>query len=302
MYRKNTAGQFFSFQLVLAASGAAGTGLSPTVRRCIDGTFAAATGSATEDTGTGNYKFAMSQADTNGNNIGFGIAATGCIPVCVNIVTTAADPTDGVRFGLTALPNAAADAAGGLPISDAGGLDLDTQLGHLNADIDSRLASASYTAPDNASITAIKAKTDNLPSDPADESLIIAATDGLAALIGTPVTSISADIAAVKAVDDAIKSKTDNLPASPSATGDAMTLESGERDDIAMALLTLADGVETGVTVQGALRLGVSADGGKLSGAATTNILVRDANDTKDRIDATVDASGNRTAVTLDLT
>src|SRR3990167_3780153 len=34
------------------------------------------------------------------------------------------DPADGVRLGLTALPNAAADAAGGLPISDAGGLDL----------------------------------------------------------------------------------------------------------------------------------------------------------------------------------
>ena len=33
--------------------------------------------------------------------------------------------TDAVRAGLTALPNAAADAAGGLAISDAGGLDLD---------------------------------------------------------------------------------------------------------------------------------------------------------------------------------
>ncbi|MEA3478428.1 MAG: hypothetical protein U9R60_09635, partial [Bacteroidota bacterium] len=35
------------------------------------------------------------------------------------------DPYDSVRMGQTALPNAAADAAGGLPISDAGGLDLD---------------------------------------------------------------------------------------------------------------------------------------------------------------------------------
>ena len=35
---------------------------------------------------------------------------------------------DTVRAGLTALPNAAADAAGGLPISDAGGLDLDGVL------------------------------------------------------------------------------------------------------------------------------------------------------------------------------
>lgn len=47
----------------------------------------------------------------------------------------------------TALPDAAADAAGGLPISDAGALDLD----------------------------AIKAKTDNLPGDPADASDIAAA-------------------------------------------------------------------------------------------------------------------------------
>jgi hypothetical protein len=39
---------------------------------------------------------------------------------------------DGVRGGMTALPNAAADDVGGLPISDAGGLDLDTQLAETN--------------------------------------------------------------------------------------------------------------------------------------------------------------------------
>jgi len=39
-----------------------------------------------------------------------------------------------------ALPDASADGLGGLPVSDAGGLDLDTQLGHLDADITSRLA------------------------------------------------------------------------------------------------------------------------------------------------------------------
>jgi hypothetical protein len=33
--------------------------------------------------------------------------------------------------GFSALPNAAADAAGGLPISDAGGLDLDAKIGPL---------------------------------------------------------------------------------------------------------------------------------------------------------------------------
>lgn len=40
----------------------------------------------------------------------------------------------------------------------------------------------------------------------------------------------------------------------------------------------------------------------KLSGAATTTVTIRDQADTKNRITATVDASGNRTAVTTDLT
>lgn len=44
---------------------------------------------------------------------------------------------DAVRMGLTALPNAAADAAGGLPISDAGGLDLDTYIKRIEAAITS---------------------------------------------------------------------------------------------------------------------------------------------------------------------
>ena len=44
----------------------------------------------------------------------------------------------------------------------------------------------------------------------------------------------------------------------------------------------------------------MSALGGLLSGADTTNIKMRDMADTKDRIDATVDADGNRTSITLD--
>lgn len=56
-------------------------------------------------------------------------------PILVDI--TDVDLRDSVRGGMTALPNAAADAAGGLPISDAGGLDLD---GRLDADVSSRLA------------------------------------------------------------------------------------------------------------------------------------------------------------------
>lgn len=70
-------------------------------------------------------------------------------------------------------------------------------LDNLDATVSSRLASAGYTAPNNAGITAIQAKTDNLPSDPADESLIIAATDAIIALVNL------------------VKAKTDNLPVDP---------------------------------------------------------------------------------------
>jgi len=52
-------------------------------------------------------------------------------PLVAEIELVAVDHQDTVRLGLTALPNAAADAAGGLPISDAGGLDLDGRLDAL---------------------------------------------------------------------------------------------------------------------------------------------------------------------------
>jgi len=79
-----------------------------------------------------------------------------------------------------------------------------------------------------------------------------------------------------------------------------MTLTSGERDSIAAALLDLANGVETGRTPRQTLTLMLAALAGKINGAGTTTVHIRDTNDTKDRVLATVDASGNRTALTLD--
>ena len=99
-----------------ATTGGIKSGVTWTVRRCIDGTFAAGGGTVTEDSTNGWYKYAMSQADSNGNNISFNFTGTGAVPQTVNIVTTAADPTDGVHFGLTSLPNAAAGANTGLPV------------------------------------------------------------------------------------------------------------------------------------------------------------------------------------------
>jgi hypothetical protein len=57
-------------------------------------------------------------------------------------VVVAYNQHDAVRLGITALPNAAANAAGGLPISAGGALALDTRL---DANISSRMAT--YTQP-----------------------------------------------------------------------------------------------------------------------------------------------------------
>lgn len=89
MYLRNTAGQFITFCMISATDGSPVTGITPTCRRCIDGTFAAGGGTVTEDTGLGFYKYAMAQADTNGVNIGLRFTGTGAIDKEVNFITTA---------------------------------------------------------------------------------------------------------------------------------------------------------------------------------------------------------------------
>lgn len=57
---------------------------------------------------------------------------------------------------------------------------------------------------------------------------------------------------------------------------------------------------ESGVTNKAALRIILATLAGKLSGAPTGPIVIRDVNDTVDRVTASVDANGNRSSVTLD--
>lgn len=68
------------------------------------------------------------------------------------------------------------------------------------------------------------------------------------------------------------------------------------------ALLDRSSGIETSITLRQALRLVLAASAGKLSGAAGATVTIRNVGDSKDRIVATVDADGNRTAVTTDVT
>lgn len=76
----------------------------------------------------------------------------------------------------------------------------------------------------------------------------------------------------------------------------------GTAPTFVLGMLDVAAGIETGLTVRQGYRLMVAAAAGKLSGAATTTVAIRDFADTKNRVSATVDADGNRTAITTDLT
>jgi hypothetical protein len=62
------------------------------------------------------------------------------------------------------------------------------------------------------------------------------------------------------------------------------------------------EAVDGSTTARQSCRLWNATLGGKASGLATTTAVYRDLADSKDRVSATVDANGNRTAVTRDLT
>ncbi len=87
--------------------------------------------------------------------------------------------------------------------------------------------------------------------------------------------------------------------ASPADVVDEFMARSTE---FAEDMFDLTDGVETALTLREALRLIVAASAGKISGGATTTVTIRNIGDTKNRIVATVDADGNRSAITTDLT
>lgn len=155
MYRKNVASQFFCFQGVDATTGGIKSGVTWTIRRCIDGTFAAATGTVTEDGTTGWYKMALSQADTNGNDISFNFTGTGAVPQTVNIITTACDPTTATNFGITALPATAVTTNASLLTSGTGTDQLSVASGRIDV---GKLLGTAWLTPGTAGTPDVNVK------------------------------------------------------------------------------------------------------------------------------------------------
>ena len=166
------------------------------------------------------------------------VTCTGCAPAHLIVELVDYNPADGVRLGLTALPNAAADAAGGLPISDAGGLDLDAQLVTKINDIltdtgttlDGRIPAALVSGRMDASVGAMAANTliaSALATDAVTEiqaGLSTLDAAGIRTAVGLATANLDTQLTAIDDFLDtevaAIKAKTDNLPADPADASD----------------------------------------------------------------------------------
>lgn len=136
--------------------------------------------------GNGYYFYHYPNAcwDTYGET-GFSFRASGAIDAAPKYRVVAMDSEDAIRAGLTALPNAAADAPGGLPISDAGGLDLDARL---DVSIGSRMAS--FSLPANFADLAITSSTGRVTvGTNADKTGYNLAADQSGVTIGTVTTN-----------------------------------------------------------------------------------------------------------------
>jgi hypothetical protein len=111
------------------------------------------------------------------------------------------------------------------------------------------------------------------------------------AATATGIASPSATLTGSGIISSAVLSANGDMSAFIKSYGDLTP------DNLAQYVWNLA--LEGGVTAEQLMRLMSAALAGKVSGASGTTVTIRDINDTVDRIVATVDTSGDRTAVTL---
>lgn len=177
-----------------------------------------------------------------------------------------------------AIPNAAADGVGGLPISDAGGLDLDAKLANTNEVTAARMGALTDWINDGR----LDSLLDAIPTT---------------AMRGTDSAALASAYTAARAVylDELAAA---NIPADVDTLKTCCTKVDTATDGLADKV---ADEVYEGtLTLRQIVRIMLAVLAGKSSGGGTATIKFRDEADAKDRVTATVEADGDRTAMTLD--
>jgi len=228
---------------------------SPTTSLNLSGTtistsqaVASVSGAVGSVTGSVGGSVASVTGNVGGNVAGsIGSVATGGIVAA----SFAAGAIDAAAIATDAITSAELAATATAEIATAVRTELATELARIDVATSTRLAAASYTAPLDAAgtrsavglasanldtqltaiddyldteVAAIKAKTDNLPSDPADASDIAASFSTVNSTLSTIAGYIDTEVAAILAAVDtevgAIKTVTDKLNATLEATSD----------------------------------------------------------------------------------
>lgn len=335
-YNKNVAGQFCYFQGVDATTGGIKSGVTWTIRRYIDGTAAAGGGTVTEDGTAGWYKYAMTQADTNGTDLAFNFTGTGAVPQTVNCTTDGGSPN--VTFVNTSI--ATVTTLTNLPAITANWL---TAAGIAASALNGKgdwLLSSSYTAPLSAAATATAVWTDTTAGDfttalSVGKSVMNGVALGTGLTInaytgntvqtgdsfarigatGSGLTSLAASATALSTTQwtNARAAFLDNinnaaLATTASQSGDtyarlgAPVGASISADIAGVPAATWATTITGTTTAIQATRGFIAAMLGKSSGLDVGTPTFRNIADSKNVIAATADANGNRATVTLDLT
>jgi hypothetical protein len=161
----------------------------------------------------------------------------------------------------------------------------------------------------DANVTAIKAKTDNLPASPAPAGEYDARLTAIQTDLDNP-NQYKADVSAlaktthVQEVEDkvdAVKLKTDNIPANPATAGEytaSLAAIQADVSGIPDAILTKAI-VDT-LTVEQVLKVLAAVETGITTGGGTDTIVYTGKDGTEIRLTG-VDENGNRTAVIVTL-
>lgn len=251
---KNTASQKLTIFAFDYSTNAPKTGDAANITAYVsidDGVLTALTDtSATEldaTNGKGVYTFDLTQAETNGTKLVFTAkSSTANVSIVPQIIYTqpanfpllSVDSNGRVDLiKIAGTTQTAGDIIGDtndiqarLPaaLTADGNIKADTLRvgGTLQTAGDLAALLATIAAYVDTEVAAIKAKTDNLPVDPADASDIAASFASVTSTLATIAAYIDTEVAAIKA-------KTDNLPASPAATSDIPSAAS-----IASAVLT----------------------------------------------------------------
>jgi hypothetical protein len=332
MFKRGTAVTGLTIVLIDATDGTAVTSGTASAFVTIDGGTQAAATNAPVHEGNGQWSLSLTAAEMTGKIVGVLFTHADAIPVNVTLSTVQVDPDDATDLGLTNLDATVSSRASQASLDTVDNF-VDTEITTLisgQATILSTAAaiqaktdnlpaspaavgSAMTLAPGSVTATAIA--TDAIDADALSADAVAAIQAGLSTLdaasaatavwaAGTRTLTAGTNIVLAKGTG--VTGFTD-LDAAGIRT--AVGLASNDLDTQLGTLPTAAEIVTAigAMTVEGAITLLMSARGwnavllGKANGLDTSTANYRDLADTKNRVVATVDADGNRSAVTRDL-